>query len=43
MREAASRAVTAVPAGADFQPLSAPSLEKAAVTMNNKQEKQAGL
>lgn len=40
MRKAAIRAVTAVSAGADSQPLSASFLEKAAVTMNNKQEKQ---
>lgn len=38
--KAASGAVTTVPAGAGFQPLCAPSLEKAAVAMNNKQEKQ---
>lgn len=38
--KAARGAGTTVPAGESFQPLCAPSLEKAAVTMNNKQEKQ---
>lgn len=38
--KAARGAVTTVPAGEGFQPLCAPCPEKAAVTMNNKQEKQ---